>query len=189
MKELDLGKEKISKLLLTFSIPCIISMLINSVYNIVDQIFIGQGVGYLGNAATNVIFPLVIICNAIAQLLGNGCAAGLSLRFGEGKKDEAKKSVGSTITIIMIVAIIFSVLAYFSLSKLINFFGCTQTVFPYAMTYGKIILLGAPFMIIYTGLAAIIRADGSPKYSMICLLTGAILNIILDPIFIFVFNI
>ena len=123
-----------------------------------------------------------------AQLLGNGCAAGLSLRLGEGKKDEAKKSVGSTITIIMIVAIIFSVLAYFSLSKLINFFGCTQTVFPYAMTYGKIILLGAPFMIIYTGLAAIIRADGSPKYSMICLLTGAILNIILDPIFIFIFN-
>ncbi len=86
MKELDLGKDKISKLLLNFSIPCVISMLINSIYNIVDQIFIGQGVGYLGNAATNVIFPLVIICNSLALLLGNGCAANLSLRLGEGKK-------------------------------------------------------------------------------------------------------
>ena len=84
-KKLDLGKEKIGKLLLTFSIPCVISMLINSVYNIVDQIFIGQGVGYLGNAATNIIFPIVIMCNAIAGLIGNGCAANFSLRLGEGK--------------------------------------------------------------------------------------------------------
>ena len=81
-KELNLGKEKIGRLLLAFSVPCIISMLINSIYNIVDQIFIGQGVGYLGNAATNVIFPIVIFCNAVAGLIGNGCAANLSLRLG-----------------------------------------------------------------------------------------------------------
>lgn len=85
MKKLDLGTEKISKLLIAFSIPCIISMLINSVYNIVDQIFIGQGVGYLGNAATNIIFPLVIICTALTSIVGNGCAAELSLKLGEGK--------------------------------------------------------------------------------------------------------
>ena len=188
MKDLDLGKEKISKLLIRFAIPCVISMLINSIYNIVDQIFIGQGVGYLGNAATNVIFPLVIMCNAIAQLLGNGCAANLSLRLGEGKKYEAKKSVGTTITVTILVSIIFSVLAYLALPVLVKFFGCTDNVYPYAIEYGKIILLGAPFMIIYTSLSSIIRADGSPKYSMAFLLVGAILNIILDPIFIFVFN-
>lgn len=185
MKELDLGKDKISKLLLSFAIPCVISMLINSIYNIVDQIFIGQGVGYLGNAATNVIFPLVIICNSLAQLFGNGCAANLSLRLGEGKKEEAKKSVGATITTIILSSILLSIIAYIFLPKLVGFFGCTENVFPYAMQYGKVILIGAPFMIIYTGIASIIRADGSPKYSMFCLLAGAILNIILDPIFIF----
>lgn len=188
MKKLDLGTEKIGKLLISFSIPCIISMLINSVYNIVDQIFIGQGVGYLGNAATNIIFPLVIICTAIALIIGNGCAAELSLKLGEGKKEEAKKSVGTSISVLIIVAIIFSIIAYISLPVLVKWFGCTDNVYPYAISYGKIIVLGAPFMIIYTGLAAIIRADGSPKYSMICLVVGAILNIILDYIFIMVLN-
>lgn len=102
MKKLDLGKDKIGKLILSFSVPCIISMLINSVYNIVDQIFIGQGVGYLGNAATNIIFLLVIVFTAIALIIGNGCAAELSLRLGEGKKSEAKKSVGTAINILLI---------------------------------------------------------------------------------------
>lgn len=188
MKTLDLGKEKINKLLLAFSIPCIISMLINSVYNIVDQIFIGKGVGTIGNAATNVIFPLVIICNAVAQLIGNGCAANLSLRLGEGNEEQAKKSVGSSITLMVIVSIVLTIISELTLAKLVYFFGCTSNVYSEAMTYGKIILLGAPFMIIYTGLSSIIRADGSPKYSMVCLLTGAIINLILDPIFIFPLN-
>ena len=95
MKKVDLGKENINKLLISFAIPCVISMLINSVYNIVDQIFIGKGVGTLGNAATNVIFPLVIIFNAVAGLIGNGAAANLSLKLGEGKKEEGGKIVGS----------------------------------------------------------------------------------------------
>ena len=187
-KRMDLGKEKIGKLLLAFSIPCIISMLINSVYNIVDQIFIGQGVGYLGNAATNVIFPIVIMCNALAGLIGNGCAANLSLRLGEGKNKEASKSVASTITITMITSILISIILYISLNSLVKAFGCTDNVFPYAMEYGKIILLGAPFMIIYTALSQIIRADGSPRYSMILLVVGAIINIVLDPILIMKFN-
>ncbi len=188
MKKLDLGTEKISKLLLTFSIPCIISMLINSVYNIVDQIFIGQGVGTIGNAATNVIFPIVIICNAIASLIGNGCAANLSLRLGEKNYKEATKNVGSSIAVLFIVAIITAILGELFLPTLVNWFGCTPTVYSSAITYGRIILLGAPFMIIYTGLSSIIRADSSPRYSMICLLVGAIINIILDPIFIFNFK-
>lgn len=188
MKKVDLGKENINKLLISFAIPCVISMLINSVYNIVDQIFIGKGVGTLGNAATNVIFPLVIIFNAVAGLIGNGAAANLSLKLGEGKKEEGGKIVGSAVTVSIIFSIILSVIAYFFLPKLVYMFGCTENVYQYAVDYGKIIILGAPFMIIYSALSQLIRADGSPKYSMVLLVVGAILNIILDPIFIFTFN-
>ena len=188
MKKVDLGKENINKLLISFAIPCVISMLINSVYNIVDQIFIGKGVGTLGNAATNVIFPLVIIFNAVAGLIGNGAAANLSLKLGEGKKEEGGKIVGSAVTVSIIFSIILSVIAYLFLPKLVYMFGCTKNVYQYAVDYGKIIIIGAPFMIIYSALSQLIRADGSPKYSMVLLVVGAILNIILDPIFIFTFN-
>lgn len=188
MKKVDLGKENINKLLISFAIPCVISMLINSVYNIVDQIFIGKGVGTLGNAATNVIFPLVIIFNAVAGLIGNGAAANLSLKLGEGKKEEGGKIVGSAVTVSIIFSLVLSVIAYLFLPKLVYMFGCTKNVYQYAVDYGKIIILGAPFMIIYSALSQLIRADGSPKYSMVLLVVGAILNIILDPIFIFTFN-
>ena len=188
MKKIDLGKDDINKLLLSFSIPCVISMLINSIYNIVDQIFIGKGVGTLGNAATNVIFPLVIIFNAVAGLIGNGAAANLSLKLGEGKKEEGGKIIGTSFTLSILVSIILSILSYLFLSQLVYAFGCTEKVYQYAMDYGKIIIIGAPFMMTYSALAQIIRADGSPKYSMILLVIGAILNIILDPIFIFSFN-
>lgn len=188
MKQKDLGYDNINKLLISFSIPCIISMLINSIYNIVDQIFIGQGVGYLGNAATNVIFPIVIICTGLAGLIGNGLAANLSLRLGENNKEEAKRSIGSGVILLIIVSLIVCILGEIFLPNLIQFFGCTESVYDYAMSYGRVILIGAPFMIIYSGLASFIRADGSPKYSMFCLLSGAIINIILDPIFIFGFD-
>ena len=188
MKELNLGKDKINKLILAFSIPCVISMLINSVYNIVDQIFIGKGVGTLGNAATNVIFPLVIIFNALAGLIGNGAAANLSLKLGENKKEEAAKSVGQAISLTILISIIVSIIAYIFLPQLVYLFGCTKSVYKNAVDYGRIIIIGAPFMLIYSSLSSIIRADGSPKYSMIMLVIGAIINIILDPIFIFGFN-
>lgn len=188
MDNKDLSKDNISKLLIAFAIPCVISMLINSVYNIVDQIFIGKGVGTFGNAATNVIFPLVIMFNAVAGLIGNGAAANLSLKLGEGKKDEAKKCIGSAITLVIIVSIVLSILCYIFLPNLIMAFGCTENVYNYALDYGKIVIVGAPFMIIYSALSSIIRADGDPKYSMILLVVGAIINIILDPIFIFGFN-
>ena len=188
MKNIDLGKEKINKLLLTFSIPCVISMLINSIYNIVDQIFIGKGVGTLGNAATNVIFPLVIVFNAIASLIGNGAAANMSLKLGENKKDEASKGVAQALMLIVLVSLVLGILSFLAMPKLIMLFGCTKNVYKYALEYGRIISIGAPFMIIYSALSNIIRADGSPKYSMVMLVIGAIINIILDPIFIFVFN-
>lgn len=185
---MDLGKEKISKLLLMFSVPCVISMLINSVYNIVDQIFIGQGVGTLGNAATNVIFPLVIVFNAFAGLIGNGASAYLSLKLGEGNKLEASKGVGQAILLTILTSILLGLVSYIFIPKLVYLFGCTETVYKYAVDYGRIICIGSPFMIIYSSLANIIRADGSPKYSMIMLIVGAVINIVLDPIFIFIFK-
>lgn len=188
IKKVDLGHENINKLLIMFAIPCVISMLINSVYNIVDQIFIGKGVGTLGNAATNVIFPLVIIFNAISGLIGNGAAANLSLKLGEGKKEEAGKIIGNAVVVSIIMSVILSIIFNFLLPKLVYVFGCTSSVYSYAIDYGKIIIIGAPFMMIYSSLSQLIRADGSPRYSMILLVTGAILNIILDPIFIFKFN-
>ena len=188
MKEIDLGKGNINRLLLSFSIPCVVSMLINSIYNIVDQIFIGQGVGTLGNAATNVIFPLVIIFNAVASLIGNGAAANLSLKLGEKNEKDAAKGVGQALMLTTILSVLLGVFSYILMPKLVMLFGCTENVYKYAVEYGRIICIGAPFMIIYSSLSNIIRADGSPKYSMILLVIGAIINIILDPIFIFVFN-
>ena len=188
MKKNELGKEKIGKLLLAFSIPCVISMLINSIYNIVDQIFIGKGVGTLGNAATNVIFPLVIVFSAIAGLIGNGAAANLSLRLGEENEKEAAKGVGQALVITVLISIALSIISFITMPKLIMLFGCTDNVYKYALEYGRIICIGAPFMIVYSSLSNIIRADGSPRYSMMMLVVGAIINIILDPIFIFVFN-
>ena len=188
IKKVDLGHENINKLLIMFAIPCVISMLINSVYNIVDQIFIGKEVGTLGNAATNVIFPLVIIFNAISGLIGNGAAANLSLKLGEGKKEDAGKIIGNAVVVSIIMSVILSIIFYFLLPKLVYVFGCTSSVYSYAIDYGKIIIIGAPFMMIYSSLYQLIRADGSPRYSMILLVTGAVLNIILDPIFIFKFN-
>lgn len=183
-KRIDLGKEKISKLLFAFTIPCIISMIVNSIYNIVDQIFIGQGVGYLGNAATNVIFPLIILCNACAGLLGNGASANLSLQLGKKKEKEAAKSIGTTIVFTCVFSLIFTLVCYLLLPVLIKAFGCTDKVYPYALEYGKIILIGIPFMLCYSVLSSIIRADGSPTYSMMLLLAGALINIILDAFFI-----
>ena len=183
-----LGKEKISKLIKKFSIPCIISLLVNSLYNIVDQIFIGQGVGYLGNGATNVVFPLVMIGLAFSLMFGDGASAYLSLKLGEKKKDEAKIGIGNGIALCVISSIIFCVITLLFLPVFLKIFGCTDNLRDYAMSYGRIIAIGFPFSMIGTTLNSIIRADGSPKYSMTSMLAGAILNTILDPIFIFIFH-
>ena len=183
-----LGKEKISKLIIRFSIPCIISMLVNALYNIVDQIFIGQGVGYLGNGATNVVFPLVMIGLAFSLMFGDGASAYLSLKLGEKKKKEAEVGIGNGILLSTIVSLIFTAITLIFLPQLLKIFGCTSNLEEFAMAYGKIIAIGFPFSMIGTTLNSIIRADGSPKYAMISMVTGAVLNTILDPIFIFVFH-
>lgn len=183
-----LGTERIGKLIKKFAIPSIISLVVNSLYNIVDQIFIGWGVGYLGNGATNIIFPLTVVCLAFALCFGDGASAYLSLKLGEKKKKEASKGVGNSITVSIIIAISLCIIALIFLPQLLNLFGCTDALREYAIQYGYIIAIGLPFMMIGTTLNSIIRADGSPKYAMASMLAGAILNIILDPIFIFVFN-
>ena len=183
-----LGKEKIGKLIRKFSIPCIISMLVNSLYNIVDQIFIGQGVGYLGNGATNVVFPLVMVGLAFSLMFGDGASAYLSLKLGEKKKKEAEIGIGNGILVSTIISILFCAITLIFLPQFLTIFGCTENLRSYAMTYGTIIAIGFPFSMIGTTLNSIIRADGSPKYSMISMVAGAVLNTILDPIFIFVFH-
>ena len=183
-----LGTSPIGKLMLKFSIPCVISLLVNALYNIVDQIFIGRKVGYLGNSATNVIYPIVVISLAFSLLIGDGAASYLSIKLGEGDKEKASIGVGNAIITSIITGIIFLIVFLFALPYAINLFGCTDSIRDYALNYGYIIVLGLPFSIISVTLNSIIRADGSPKYSMASMLAGVFLNVILDPIFIFVFN-
>ena len=184
-----LGKEKIGKLIRKFSIPCIISLLVNSLYNIVDQIFIGWGVGYLGNGATNVVFPLTMVALSFALMFGDGASAYLSLKLGEKKKEEASKGVANGILLSIIVALALCIVTLVFLPQLLNAFGCTDALRSSALQYGYIITIGLPFMMIGTTLNSIIRADGNPKYAMTSMVAGAVFNIILDPIFIFVFKI
>ena len=186
---LYLGKEKVSKLLFKFSIPCILSLLISSLYNIVDQIFIGNSkLGYLGNAATSIVFPITIISVAFAWAIGDGCAAFLSLCQGRKDTKNAHIAIGNGIIINIIISIIFVILGFLFMDKLLFLFGASKVTLPIAQTYFRIILLFIPVYMVANGMNAIIRADGSPKFSMASTLIGAITNIILDPIFIFVFD-
>ena len=189
MKEENiLGTEKVGKLIRKFSIPCIISMLVNSLYNIIDQIFIGWGVGYLGNGATNIVFPITMICLAFSLMIGDGTSAFLSLKLGEKKEKEAAKGVANGILIGVISSVILCAISLIFLPHILNLFGCTDALRAYALNYGGIIAIGIPFTMIGTSLNSIIRADGSPKYSMTTMVVGAVLNTILDPILIFVFK-
>lgn len=158
-----LGTERIGKLVLTFAVPSIISMVVNALYNIVDQIFIGQGVGYLGNGATNVVMPMTVIAIALSLLIGDGAAAYLSLKLGEGDEKSAARGVGCSISVMAIVGIILCVLFQLFLEPLCRLFGATEDILPYAMEYGRIISYGILFSSIDSGMAGMIRADGSPK--------------------------
>lgn len=183
-----LGYEKIGKLLRLYAVPSIISMLVNALYNIVDQIFIGQGVGYLGNGATNIIFPITIVFAAFALMFGDGSSAYLSLMLGANKKEDAGKGVANGIILSVVTSILFTIGVLLFFPQLLNVFGCTPELMPYAKDYGYIIAIGLPFMAVCATINSVIRADGSPKYAMGSMLVGSILNVILDPIFIFVFQ-
>lgn len=183
-----LATEKTSKLILKFAIPSIISGLVNALYNIVDQIFIGQGVGVMGNAATNVAFPLTTLCTALALLYGVGSSSNFSLNLGARKKDEAGKFAGNGVFLMLSSGLVLAIIINIFLNPLMKAFGASEQVLPLALTYTRITSLGIPFMIFTVGFSTLIRSDGSPTYSMFCTLIGAILNTILDPIFIFVFD-
>ncbi len=186
--ENPLGSKSLGSLLLNFSVPAVISCLVNSIYNIVDQFFIGQGVGYLGNAATTVAFPIMTIIMAFATLIGSGGSAYAAIRLGQKKEEDAQRSLNNVFTLSILLGLCAAVLGLLFLTPILRLFGATDTVLPYAKDYTSIILLGVPFNIIGVSLSTMARTDGHPRLSMYGILIGAVLNTILDPIYIFVFK-
>ena len=183
-----LGTAPVGGLIGKFAIPAIISMLVSAMYNIVDQIFIGQGVGMLGNAATNVAFPVTTIATALALLLGIGGASNYNLEMGAGREKKASSIAGTALSTLVITGVILAVAVLLFLRPLLSLFGATTDVMPYAVDYLGITAVGLPFYALSIGGNHIVRADRSPTYSMTCVLTGAIINTILDPLFIFGFG-
>ena len=186
--ENHLGSEPVSFLLRRFAIPSVIAMLVSALYNMVDQLFIGHSIGVLGNAATNVAFPLSMVCTSIGLLCGIGGAANFNLCMGRREPEHAKSYVGSAISMLAILGVILCVAVQLFLRPMMLLFGATPDVIDYACTYTRITSIGFPFLIVTIGGSNLIRADGSPKFSMLCNLVGAIVNTILDPLFIFVFH-
>lgn len=183
-----LGELPVGTLLRKFAIPSIVAMLVSALYNIVDQFFIGHSIGELGNAATNIAFPLSISCTSIALLLGIGGASAFNLAMGEGDKERAPFYIGNSATALAGLGLILAIITEVFLDKLLVFFGSPMDVLPYAKEYTCITAIGFPMLILQTGGAHLVRADGSPKYSMIVNMTGAVINTILDALFIFKFN-
>ena len=182
-----LGQEKIGKLLLKFSVPCVMGLLISAFYNIVDQIFIGNSeLGYLGNAATGVSFPVICIANAFAWCLGDGAAAFLSICAGRGDADRAHKCVGTGITMTTLVSVLLMAVSLIWAEPLMALFGASAQTLGMATQYFQIVAAFFPAYLLTAVMNSMIRADGSPAYAMVAMLTGAISNIILDPVFIFV---
>lgn len=186
--ENPLSSTPVNLLLARFAVPSIIAMMVSSLYNIVDQFFIGRSVGILGNAATNVAFPLTITCTAVSLMCGIGGAANFNLSMGRDEKEEAEKYAGNAVFMLFAIGVLLCLTVRLFLRPMMILFGATPDVLDYSLTYTGITSLGFPFLILTTGGANLIRADGSPRYSMVCTLTGAIINTILDPLLIFKFN-
>lgn len=183
-----LGYDPVGKLLRRFAIPSIIAMLVGALYNIVDQIFIGNSIGELGNAATNVAFPLTTVCTATALLLGVGSASAFNLSMGRNQKENALYYIGNAASLLFGFGVIVSLITLLFLKPLLVFFGSPADVLPLAHEYVRITAFGFPFLILTSGGSHLIRADGSPSYSMFCSIVGAVINTILDPLLIFVFH-
>lgn len=183
-----LGEESIPVLLKRFAVPSIIAMLVGALYNIVDQFFIGRSIGELGNAATNISFPLSISCIAIALLFGIGGASAFNLAVGQGRVKEAGNYIGNAAVMLFSCGLVLTVISQLFLLPILRFFGSPDNILGYASTYTRITSIGFPFLILATGGGHLIRADGSPKFTMLCNLTGAIINTILDALFVFGFQ-
>lgn len=188
VRQNPLGVKPTGALLRQFAVPSIIAMLVGSLYNIVDQFFIGQSVGPLGNAATNIAFPLSISCIAIALMFGIGGASAFNISMGQGDPEQAVKYMGNAASMLVCCGTALCIITLLFLEPLLNFFGSPTDVLPYAKTYTSITAFGFPFLILTSGGGHLVRADGRPKISMVCNLSGAIINTFLDALFVFGFH-
>ncbi len=183
-----LGAAPLGKLMVKFSLPCTISLLVGALYNIVDQIFIGRGVGYLGNGATNVVFPLTVLALGLAVMIGDGACSYVSICFGRGRPSDANRAVGSAVTLSVCTGVLVAALYAVFQTPLLRLFGATEANFAYAKEYFTCITIGIPVYVFGQAVNPILRADGSPRFAMASMLAGAIANCILDPIAIFVLH-
>lgn len=183
-----LESEPIGKLILKYSLPAIVSSLVSSIYNIVDQIFVGNKIGEQGNAATNVAFPLVMVVTTLAMTFGAGSSASFSLFLGQKKESKAKSVVGNGMTLMILCGVVIAVITQMLLRPILIAFGGRGQTLEYAVEYTRILAFGFPLAILGTGASQLIRADSSPRYAMISTMSGAVLNCILDPLFIFGLN-
>lgn len=182
----QLGVAPVGALLRKFAIPSIIAMIVGALYNIVDQLFIGNSIGELGNAATNIVFPLTTVCTAIALLLGIGGASAFNLSMGEGKKDKALFYIGNSVSLLVIFGVVLMAVTLIFLNPILIVLGSPDDILPLAKEYLQITAIGFPFLILSTGGTHLVRADGSPNFSMFCNIIAAVINIILDYVFIFI---
>lgn len=193
MKKMDLGTGNIKELVRNFSVPCIISMVVAALYNIVDQIFIGWSeAGAYGNAATNIVYPFTVLALGLALLVGDGAAAGFSISLGTGDKKQANKNIGNGLILLVGISVVICMVGFLCKTRILGLFGGNPEeaeCYGYANEYFKIICAGLPFYMIGQGLNGSIRADGAPRFAMSCTLAGAITNLIFDPVFIFGLNI
>lgn len=180
-----LGTEKISKLLVQFAIPAILSSLLGAIYNLTDQAFIGQRIGYLGNAATTVAYPITIVCGAVGLLFGIGATVHFNLLQGKGKTDEALRYGANGISALVVSGLSLMVLTLVFTTPILYLFGANQEVLPYAQSYLRITALGIPFLLLTNGGTLLIRADGSPRYTLLCSVVGVGTNILLDFLFLY----
>ena len=183
-----LGILPVKSLIWKFAIPGIITQLVNSIHNIVDQVFVGWGIGDLGVAATNIVFPVTSVITALSALIGMGAAARFSIYLGKGQTKEASSILGNAVALLLLFGAAVTVGASFFLEPLLYLFGATELMMPYAQPYARIICLGILFGIFSTGMSYFIRADGDPRYSSFVLLSGAVFNMVFDPVFLFVLD-
>jgi len=181
-----LATERVGRLMLKFAVPCVISLLVAALYNIVDQIFIGWGVGMLGNGATNVVFPLTVAALAVATMIGDGACSFVSISLGRGDQERARRTVGNAVVLALASGLILAAVYLAGREPILWLFGATESNFAYAWDYFTWIGLGVPFYMFGQTMNPIIRSDGSPRFAMASTLAGAVANVILDPIAIFV---
>lgn len=187
-RSLQMGESKIPRLLLKFSLPAIVGLLVNALYNIVDSIFVGRGVGALGLAGVTVNFPVITTFIACVMLIGMGATSLISIRLGQGKEEEAENIIGNALILLLVLGFLVTVFGLIFVEPIVTFFGASQELLPYAAGYLQIILLGSIPMAIGTGMNNFIRAEGNPRTAMNTMLIGTVTNIVLDYVFIFIFK-